>query len=224
MVEKKCEECGTIIPNGVKVCPECGCPVGNESESVNENTKEAFIHNNFNEKEPYSPFKADSWFFKDPWPMSNYPIGELDKKHPFIGWLVGPWYLTCKNPKEQEEYNIINNIFYFFNLIFKTIVYTVIWQFFKIWWIIVILGLFVVFGIKELIVDSIFQSSLSLDATTTVITIVGFLVGAIWIAVCILGIVVASCAMGKALHRYWPQLHRTFRKLNKRYWDTMLDK
>ena len=42
--------------------------------------------------------------------MYNYPIGALDKKHPFIGWLFGPWHLTCRDSSKQEEYDAINNI------------------------------------------------------------------------------------------------------------------
>lgn len=27
MTERRCEECGTIIPNGATACPNCGCPI-----------------------------------------------------------------------------------------------------------------------------------------------------------------------------------------------------
>ena len=29
---KKCEECGLIIPSGAKICPNCGCPVEQQTE------------------------------------------------------------------------------------------------------------------------------------------------------------------------------------------------
>lgn len=29
MAERRCEECGTIIPNGATACPNCGCPIEN---------------------------------------------------------------------------------------------------------------------------------------------------------------------------------------------------
>ena len=27
MNERKCNECGTVIPEGVVACPSCGCPI-----------------------------------------------------------------------------------------------------------------------------------------------------------------------------------------------------
>lgn len=27
MAERRCEECGSIIPNGATTCPNCGCPI-----------------------------------------------------------------------------------------------------------------------------------------------------------------------------------------------------
>lgn len=34
MAEIRCEECGSIIPNGAKACPNCGCPI-NEKNTTN---------------------------------------------------------------------------------------------------------------------------------------------------------------------------------------------
>lgn len=227
MKEKQCEECGTIIPEGAISCPNCGCPVENtqENEQTDKNDGQAgsaFIHDNFNEKEPYSPFKSDSWFFRDPWPMYNYPKGALYKKYPLIDWLLGPWYLTCRNEKDQEEYDIINNIFYFFNLIFKIIAYALVWSLFKIWWL--ILGLIILSAIKGFIINSILQSLMNPNLQATLATTIGIIAIVVFIAALVFSLIVESCAMGKAFHRYWPQLHKTFRKLNKRYWNAMLDK
>ena len=163
MAERRCEECGSLIPYGATACPNCGCPVEDiqDNEQANKKswqTESAFIHDNFNEKEPYSPFKSNSWFFKDPWPMYNYPIGALDKKHPFIGWLFGPWHLTCRDSSKQEEYDAINNIFYFFNLHFKIVAYTLVWQFFKIWWLILAVLLYI--GFNGLIINLVIQSNM----------------------------------------------------------------
>lgn len=41
-MDMKCEECGAIIPNGAKVCPNCGCPVGAYSKN-NKINKQKFI-------------------------------------------------------------------------------------------------------------------------------------------------------------------------------------
>ncbi len=222
MAERRCEECGSLIPTGAKACPNCGCPVESvqENSQTNSNdgyTQSAFIHDNFNEKEPYSPFKSDSWFFRDPWPIRNYPKGALYQKHPLIDWLLGLWYLTCKDKKEQEEYDVINNIFYFLNLTFKIVVYSIIWWVLKIWWL--ILGWLLFLGISGLSAYGMTRSDMY--STTIFIGIVNFI---IVMALYIFAIIVGACATGKALHRYWPQLHKTFRRLNKRYWNAMLDK
>ena len=41
-MDMKCEECGAIIPNGAKVCPNCGCPVDAYSKN-NKINKQKFI-------------------------------------------------------------------------------------------------------------------------------------------------------------------------------------
>lgn len=34
MAEIRCEECGSIIPNGAKACPNCGCPIEQQTETT----------------------------------------------------------------------------------------------------------------------------------------------------------------------------------------------
>ncbi len=225
MAEIRCEECGSIIPNGAKACPNCGCPIEEAQANKNDWQMESvFIHDNFNEKEPYSPFKSNSWFFRDPWPMYNYPKGALYKKHPLIDWLFGPWYLTCRDKKNQEEYDTINNIFYFFNLIFKIVAYPLVWFIFKAWWI--ILGFWLLFGINAFIVSRVIEGDIKFEQDTIIALSVLYtiIVYIIYIAIGVFVCIIDACAIGKALHRYWPQLHKTFRRLNKRYWKAMLDK
>lgn len=229
MAERRCEECGSIIPNGATACPNCGCPIEDTQDNgqANKNdwqTESAFIHDNFNEKEPYSPFKSNSWFFKDPWPLYNYPKGTLYKKHPLIDWLLGPWYLTCRDKKNQEEYDVINNIFYFFNLIFKIIAYSLVWSILKAWWL--ILGFLLLFGINAFIISRVIEGDIHIEQDTIIALAIPYniIIFAICLAFGIFACIVEACAMGKALHRYWPQLHKTFRRLNKRYWKAMLDK
>lgn len=190
MEQVKCIECGRMFDDNMASCPNCGCPYEPKKQKTSNQkeqngAKTVYIHENFNEKVPYSPFKSDSWMFKDPWPLKNYPIGKLNERYPLLAWLFGPWHLTCKNEEEQEEYAVINNIFYLFNLLFKIQGYAMLWNLcklhiFLILWIIPILNIF-----------------------------------------CIIMYIVA---IGKALHRYWSQLHRVFRRLNKRYWNSMLNK
>ncbi len=199
MAERRCEECGSLIPTGANACPNCGCPVENVQENSQTDSNDgqqevAFIHDNFNEKEPYSPFKSDSWFFRDPWPIRNYPKGALYQKHPLIDWLLGPWYLTCKDKKEQEEYDVINNIFYFLNLTFKIVAYSIIWWVLKIWWL--ILGLLLFSGMGGLIAYQMTQNFyLYDDELIKVVSIGGSIITAIiWVVAYIYGIIAGACA------------------------------
>ena len=34
MAERRCEECGSLIPNGATTCPNCGCPVEQQAEET----------------------------------------------------------------------------------------------------------------------------------------------------------------------------------------------
>ena len=133
--------------------------------------------------------------------------------HPFLGWLFGPWYLTCKSKAEKEEYAVINNIFYFFNLLFKAWAYAVLWAFFK-GILFVVLYCLVYF---LLIYSALHSSSVGAVGFLT------FLVVVINIPLGILLLVFQACAIGKSLHRYWPSIHRTWRRVNKRYWRGMLN-
>ena len=130
MNQVKCPDCGEMYSEDLQSCPNCGCPNDNwkPKQETNESSS---LEEDFNENGQYSPISPSSWLFTDPWPLRNYPRKAVEKEHPFLGWLFGPWYLTCKNESEKEEYAVINNIFYFFNLIFKTFLYAAIWAFFK---------------------------------------------------------------------------------------------
>ena len=219
MSQVKCPDCGELYSKELQSCPNCGCPNDSWKPKQEEKPQESTMSNqtdyeeDFNENGQYSPFSPTSWFFADPWPLKNYPRKAFEKKHPFLGWLFGPWYLTCKNESEKEEYAVINNIFYFFNLIFKTFLYATLWAFFK--------GI-VVF-IAYLIFYMIFAKGIANNdnISTAEIILFGFFVAIMTYGILIYFIVLDCCGMGKALHRYWPSIHRTWRRINKRYWNAM---
>ena len=212
MNQVKCPDCGEMYSEDLQSCPNCGCP--NDNWKPKQETNESnSLEEDFNENGQYSPISPSSWLFTDPWPLRNYPRKAFEKEHPFLGWLFGPWYLTCKNESEKEEYAVINNIFYFFNLIFKTFLYATLWAFFK--------GI-VVF-IAYLIFYMIFAKGIANtnnNSTGGLIVLGGFTVITFY-AVIIYFIILDCCGMGKALHRYWPSIHRTWRRINKRYWNAM---
>lgn len=206
MGSARCGECGSMIPNGATACPNCGCPVDDEQATESNMQIETSVrHDSFNEEEPYSPFNSNSWLFRDPWPLYNYPRGELYERHPFIDWLFEPWHLTCDSRRNKESYDVINNIFYFFNLLFKIWFYGLVWLVFKIWWIALL----------------IFTALLVIAGTEKLTHIIA---GAIYCVFVFFFVIIYIVSIGKSLHRYWPQLHKTFRRVSKRYWNAMLDK
>ena len=214
MSQVKCPDCGELYSEELQSCPNCGCPNDSWKPKQEEKPQESTMSNqtdyeeDFNENGQYSPFSPTSWFFADPWPLKNYPRKAFEKKHPFLGWLFGPWYLTCKNESEKEEYAVINNIFYFFNLIFKTNAYALLWAFLK--------------GVVVFIAWMMFMLLFSLigmasNSTNGLIALFTFAV----ILFYVYFIILVCCGMGKALHRYWPSIQKTWRRINKRYWDAM---
>lgn len=205
MAQRKCTECGQMFDDSLTICPNCGCPF--EVDNISP------VHDSFNEETPYSPFYANSWFFQDPWPIKNYPIGMLHKRYPLLGWLFGPWHLTCKNKKEQEEYAVINNIFYAANLIAKIWFYPLVWFFCK----------FIIQTIVcIMLIVSISWLTMNGDIDIEQIGIaVNLIIGLLFL---IVSSIVYTIGFGKGLHRYWPKLHKTFRRIHKRYWKAMSNK
>ena len=210
MSKLKCNECGQIFDSNQSICPNCGCPAS-ECEKVEENTTSSNERNNvlynyhadFNEKVPYSPFSPDYHLFKDPAFLAKYPLGEFERKHPFWGWLFGPWYLTCKDEKLREHYDVINNIFYAFNLSWKMCIYPGIWTFFKMWQLIALF-------IALYVATTIFSPNSNNESWAWLFGILNAFLTFVYI----LGI-------GKSLHRYWPQFHKVFRRLCKRFVNSM---
>ncbi len=222
MKQVTCTDCGATYEANIPSCPKCGCPNDNcesstENSQQKQDTQEQGVisdsTDDFNETRQYSPFSSTSWFFKTPWPLNRHPERKtFDEAHPFLGWLFGPWHLTCKNNAEKEEYAVINNIFYLFNLIFKCQLYASLYTFIK--------GL--PFILLYIVVALLGGYILRTTWDDTIITIVTGLLGFLYFALIVFMVILNCCGIGRALHRYWPSFHRTWRRINKRYWKSML--
>lgn len=223
MKQVTCPDCGTNYAANVLSCPTCGCPNDNYEPS-NENSQqqqEAQEQNvvsdstdDFNEARRYSPFSSTSWFFKTPWPLSHYPERKtFDKAHPFLGWLFGPWHLTCKNNEDKETYAVINNFFYLFNLISKCQFYAFLWAFFKG------LPFFLLYVIASFLSWYCLCNMWEYYFIFRFIFI--YLIPIFFVVLVVFMVILNCCGLGRALHRYWPSLHRTWRRINKRYWKAM---
>ena len=232
----KCTECGQVFDDKLNECPNCACPASEcevvekrESQQQTENKQKSNsssswnrtahretgyggIHDNYNEAEPYTPFSPISWFSKDPWPLTKFPKGSLDVKYPLIGFLFAPWHLTCLNKSKRESYDVLNNVFYFFNLLFKTLSYATAWVFWKGWkfeLLLLICMMLVAWGI-----DQAHDSKI-------LVSVGGIILFAMYLTLIVFSFILTAFGCGKALHRYWDDIYRTFMRLNKRYWISM---
>ncbi len=247
MKQTTCPDCGAVYAVSEPSCPTCGCPNDhcqpqqeqqpvetNQSQKANQTgnanlnkeanqSKEAEqttevsqassqSADDFNEGERYSPFSSTSWFLSTPWPLSHYPERKgFDEAHPFWGWLFGPWHLSCKSEAEAEEYAVINNFFYLCNLLFKTLFYAALWSFFKGFFI------WIAFYLFQLFFVGMAYKAATIDAVNTLLLVSNVIA----IPFSLLFLIITSCGMGRALHRYWPSIHQTWRRMNKRYWTSM---
>ncbi len=213
MGKLRCSECGQIFDSILSSCPNCDCPAsecetfGNGSSDANVyNEKLGVTHGSYNEKTPYSPFSPDSSMFKDPSLLAKYPLGEFEKCHPFLGWLFGPWHLTCTDENSREQYNVINNLFYAFNLTWKFFVYPIVWTFLKTWlFLLIYLVLYAVLYYKSAMLS--YPTSYYLILAYTIIGVVLYIYMSL----------VFLFGIGKSLHRYWPPYHKVWRRLWKRF-------
>lgn len=210
-----CPECGCPRENDEAVCSECGYRFVEETtpQPTQQEPQQSFSGDNssfdFNESPyRYSPFKVDSWFFRAPNILERYPVGELDRKHPFWGWLFGAWHITRDN-EHQQSYNALNNFFYLCNLIIKTFLYPILWVFFKMWWAILLYAL-LNWGFAYL-----FATSAHVSATIYSVGTIVCLVLALAIAfVCA---ITYLCGWSISLHRYWPRIYSTVYRMTKRF-------
>ncbi|MCM1222107.1 MAG: hypothetical protein NC548_47320 [Lachnospiraceae bacterium] len=221
-----CPECG-CPRDGEAVCSECGYRFTEETSSqpTPQEPQLSFTGDNssfdYNESpRRYSPFKSDSWFFRAPSILERYTVGELDRKHPFWGWLFGAWYITRDN-EHQQSYNALNNIFYLCNLIVKTFVYPILWVFFKMWWAILLLILTLLFNAYFMMhivnrtmyglgSEAIYGNSSGTTVGIIICTVI------VWLII-IIGVITYLCGWSISLHRYWPRIYNTFYRLTKRF-------
>lgn len=126
MADVKCEECGTVIPNGTNECPNCGCPQPVSQEEYN---AAGYYYVDFNWFEKFSSDpKLLTWLIDVKW----------------LRWFCAPWHIGENN--NGRDYQIANDIFFIINRFWKLFVYPNVWAFCKGWWIFLLSSLLVLFG------------------------------------------------------------------------------
>ena len=197
---KICNECGYPLNGNEDKCPECGNPLKTTPKSYNPDM-------DYNETKGYSPFKANAWIFSTPSILKKFPRGHFALKHPFWGWLFGPWHISPYNLEDTEYINVVNNIFYLLNQIFKFVLYALIWVLFKTWFILLI-------GLAGGVLFTTFGAINYNNALTTIGIIV---LGLTYI---FSGIMLISGTLA-SLSRYSSPIIRSFRRICKRHWISM---
>lgn len=200
MSEMTCPECGCPIGND-NVCPECGYTVENAQPTPG--NEDSPTTSNFNEEEePYTPFSPTSWVFRTPTYLNKYPErGDFAKAHPFLGWLFNPWHVSFKGNGNRAAFDSLNNIFLFFNLLWKTCAYTFVWTFLKLFWPVVIVA--VVIFLLGMVFGPIFGAGSGLVALVILI---------------IPGLIVNLCGLAVSLRRYISAIYDTYMRICKRFW------
>lgn len=110
------------------------------------------------------------------------------------------WHFTCPNKDMASSYDTLNDILLLFNLIFRAI-----WSLF---WPLAIIR--IAYYIFVLIIGTI-------NPIDTAIILI--LVQIVLILGCVFYALVNL--IPKVMHKYWVPFHRTWRRINKRYWVNM---
>lgn len=198
-MERICNECGYPLNGNDKVCPECG----NLLNTPNTDSTTVNYDNDYNETLHYSPLKENCWLFTTPSYLESCPRGEFASRHPFWGWLLGPWHIANENNEDKEYINVVNNIFYLLNQCFKAWLYVPVWIFLKSWYIFII-G----FG------GVIFCAA----SGEEMLGILGII---ILVLLYILGGILSICGILASIQRYSSPIIRSFRRIRKRHWMSM---
>lgn len=203
MTEKSCPECGCPITNETS-CPECGYPFLQDECQEKED---------YNEGERYSPFNADGWFFSLPYPISKYPNrGDYAAAHPFGGWLFQAWHISDDGNGRKNAIDALNNLFLLFNLQWKLFMFPVAWVFFKLmWWIVTLCGISILLPV---ILDA---TGAGYETTDALMTAWWWICGIGGVILIVLGCILYFCGFAESFRRYWPVIYDTFMRLCKRF-------
>lgn len=203
MSERSCPECGCPIGDE-KVCPDCGCPI---ETSASSESKDKPTTSNYNEEEePFTPFSPTSWFFRTPPFLNKFPQrGDYAKAHPFLGWVFNQWHVSYRGNGNRAAFDTLNNIFLLCNLIFKTILYSIAWGFFKMfWWNVAFVVTLIVGGM----VARTSETALNIFSILTIILYAVF---------CVFSALVFLCGCAESLRRYISPMYNTFMRICRRF-------
>lgn len=203
MKEKTCPECGCPI-NNESVCPECGCPIETNHSSSDIATPTTSSYNE--DEESYTPFAPVSWFFQSPAPLSKYPQrGDFAKKNHFLGWLSNPWHVSFRGNGNKAAFDTLNNFFLLCNLIFKTLLYPILWEFFKmIWWLIALVAILI-------------TGAMVCRYSDVAVSIFGIITIILYVVFGVFSSIVYLCGWAESLRRYVSPMYDTLMRMCKRF-------
>lgn len=114
--------------------------------------------------------------------------------------IFSQWYFPCPDKDKADSYDTLNDILLLFNLLFRA-VWSLFWPLALIW---------VVYYLFVLIVGA---SAPRDAAVIIVVTQIVLIFVSVYIAFANL--------IPKTMHKFWVPFHRTWRRINKRYWVNM---
>lgn len=131
--------------------------------------------------------------FVDDWDYTQYRKG-----------LFQQWYFECIEEDRAESYDALNDVLLMLNLIFRAVWYLA--------WRMALVGLvfFIIYG-------ALFAAMAQSDSSEGMIVLGGILA----FILILIGLYIFFTLIAKVIHKYWVPFHRTWRRINKRYWISM---
>lgn len=203
MEHLKCTECGQLFNEGLNNCPNCGCPAS-ECKAADGNPNDA------TENMGFPTFLGSFWkVFNDWWNGVDY-TSYIDNKAPddynyskYYHGILRPWFFPSRSRNEDNSYNTLNDIFLLGNLLLR---------FFLIAIVIPYTPIIVILTVGATLFEYL-QYQLNMDLSFVLYILV--------IPFVVFLVILATFCFVKAVRLYWIPIHRTHRRLHKRYWKSM---
>lgn len=161
MADIKCTECGTVVLEGTKECPNCGCPLQNVNETIS--------------------IGCDDYDYSQ---FYNCP------------WILRPWRFSCEKASEKENFDQLNDICLLSAIGFRMVLRGLI--------MVIIVAVLNGALSAMLLQGGLYYANL---LTSPLISVGAFILFFYYLL--------------KGVKEYWVPFHRTFRRINKRYWMSM---
>ena len=112
--------------------------------------------------------------------------------------LFKQWYFKCEKNNQADSYDSLNDVLLLFNLAFRAL-WSIIWP----------CALIFLFTLGCVMAT---QQQIGMEINALIFAIMGIIFGVM---------VFFAILIPNAIRKYWVPFHRTWRRINKRYWISM---